>query len=253
MSWQHSLWRTVARVRGALGGGPPPGLRALTYHSVGTTPAFDPYGTAMATGLFEAHLDLVVSLKARLAPAALERPADPAPRIALTFDDGYRDTLLTAAPLLVARGLPFTVFVPPGHLDDVAGLYLTKAQVRELAALPGARIGAHGGRHVPLPALSDAELARELTDSRARLSDLLGRPVTAMSYPYGRLDRRVRDAASAAGFTLAATSRYGTTLPDDDPLLLRRTEAVAWDTVDDLRLKLTGAWDLFALRQDGFG
>lgn len=249
MSWQHSLWRAVALGRGALGGGPPPGLRALTYHSVGTTPSCDPYGTAMAAGLFEAHLDLLVSLKGLLAPAPLELPADPAPRVAVTFDDGYRDTLTTAAPLLVARGLPFTVFVPPGHLDDAAGLYLRKPQLRELAALPGARIGAHGGRHVPLTALGDAELARELGDSRARLSDLLGRPVTAMSYPYGLLDRRVRDAAAAAGFTLAATSRYGTTLPADDPLLMRRTEAVAWDTVDDLRLKLTGAWDLFALRQ----
>ncbi|TPW20504.1 MAG: polysaccharide deacetylase, partial [Elusimicrobia bacterium] len=170
-----------------------------------------------------------------------------APRLAVTFDDGYRDTLTTAAPLLAARGFPFTVFVPARHLGTAN--YLDHAGLRELASLPGAAVGAHGADHVPLTRLDDAALARELADSRKRLEDVLGRTVDRMSYPFGAVDRRVRDAAAAAGFAFAGASFYGPNLPSRDPLLLRRTEAVAWDTPDDLRLKAFGSWDWFRLRQ----
>lgn len=249
MSWQHSLWRAVARLRARAGSAAPPGLRTMTYHSVGSVLAQDPYGTAMSEAVFRSHVEVLAALAPVLPAVPLAVPADDAPRLAVTFDDGYKDTLTRAAPLLAARAIPFTVFVPAAHVEHPEGLYLDKAALRELASVPGASIGAHGERHVRLTSLNDAALARELSASRSKLEDWLGRPVTAMSYPYGVLDRRVRDAVAAAGFTLAATSRYGTSRAGGDPLLLRRTEAVAWDGPEELRLKATGAWDLFALRQ----
>ncbi|MGN6496840.1 MAG: polysaccharide deacetylase family protein [Tsuneonella sp.] len=44
----------------------------------------------------------------------------PAPRFAtaITFDDGYRDNLTTAAPILAEFGLPATMFVSTGHIDS---------------------------------------------------------------------------------------------------------------------------------------
>jgi len=38
------------------------------------------------------------------------------PRVAITFDDAYRGTIAIGLPELVSRGLPGTVFVPPGLL-----------------------------------------------------------------------------------------------------------------------------------------
>jgi peptidoglycan/xylan/chitin deacetylase (PgdA/CDA1 family) len=57
----------------------------------------------------------VVSLDALVhsASTGTTRPTD----IAVTFDDGYADNLL-AAEVLKARGLPWTLFVSTGHLDD---------------------------------------------------------------------------------------------------------------------------------------
>lgn len=249
MSAKHSLFRLVSLASRALSGrdAPLPGLRVLTYHSVGAPTGPDPYGTVMDPALFRAHVTALVAWRSHLPLAPFAAPTDAAPRLALTFDDGYRDTLTTAAPLLASRSIPFTVFVPAAHLGTPR--YLDAAGLRELAALPGAAVGAHGAGHVPLTKLGDADLARELADSRKRLEDVLGRPVDRMSYPYGAVDRRVRDAAAAAGFALAGASFYGPNLPGRDPLLLRRTEAVAWDTPDDLRLKAFGAWDWFRLRQ----
>ncbi len=53
---------------------------------------------------------------------ALERLAGP-PRgrfVALTFDDGYRDNLEQALPVLKARGAPFAVYVATGFIDRTA-------------------------------------------------------------------------------------------------------------------------------------
>lgn len=251
MSLGHGIARTASRVlRAALPASvPPPGLRVLLYHSVGSPYGPDPHGTVMTPSRFKEHVETLRALSGPLPPAPFGRPAGAARALAVTFDDGYRDTLTTAAPLLCARGIPFTVFVPPDHLDSGGGRYLDAPALRELAGMPGVSVGAHGARHVPLTRLDDRALRDELSSSRRRLEDALGAPVSTMSYPFGLVDARVRDAARAAGFSVAGTSVYGTNGPDRDPLLLRRTEAVAWDTVDDLRLKLFGHWDWFRLRQ----
>lgn len=43
---------------------------------------------------------------------------DPRPRVALTFDDGYRGALTLGLEELRARGLPATFFIAPGLLGD---------------------------------------------------------------------------------------------------------------------------------------
>src|SRR5829696_2195147 len=47
---------------------------------------------------------------------------DPLPprAVALSFDDGYRDQLELAAPMLAQLGLPATFFLVPGLLDRTA-------------------------------------------------------------------------------------------------------------------------------------
>lgn len=249
MSLKHALYSAVSRAGRALAPAQPrPGLRVLVYHSVGGTLPSDPYGTAIDPARFKSHLDALERLRGAWAPAPFAPASGARSEFALTFDDGYRDTLTRAAPLLAARAWPFTVFVTP-ELIDGGPLYLSKSELRELAALPGVQIGAHGDRHVPLTRLDDAALAADLAASRARLEDWLARPVTLMSYPHGAVDRRVRHAAAAAGFTAAGCSRYGLNEPGRDPLLLCRTEVVAWDDDDDLALKAAGHWDWFRWRR----
>jgi peptidoglycan/xylan/chitin deacetylase (PgdA/CDA1 family) len=58
----------------------------------------------------------VVSLGTALRALAEGRPLPPR-AVALTFDDGYRDSLQVAAPLLERLGLPATFFLVPGLLS----------------------------------------------------------------------------------------------------------------------------------------
>jgi len=58
----------------------------------------------------------VVPLRTALQALAEGRPLPPR-AVALSFDDGYRDSLQVAAPLLERLGLPATFFLVPGLLD----------------------------------------------------------------------------------------------------------------------------------------
>jgi peptidoglycan/xylan/chitin deacetylase (PgdA/CDA1 family) len=102
--------------------------------------------------------------------------------------------------------------------------------------------------HARLVECPDATLRNELADSRSYLEDLLQRPVTTLSYPHGAADRRVRDAAEAAGYELAACSRFGTNRGDRDPLLLLRTDIWSVDGLDVFRSKVAGNWDWMGWR-----
>jgi len=217
------------------------------YHSVGGDVPGNPYGICIDPKLFNAHLRALAA-HGGFRYSLFSKPSPARRELAITFDDGFRDTLTVAAPVLQELDLPMTVFVTSAHIREPGRLYLSKDELKMLAALPNVLIGAHGDRHKPLDALPDAELAAELRDSRSFLEDLLGRPVRTMSYPHGRVDRRVRDAAQAAGYELAGTSRYGISDAARDPLLLHRTEITAYDSVGDLLLKADGHWDWFARR-----
>ncbi len=143
------------------------------------------------------------------------------PRLAVTFDDAYRSTLL-AQPILADLGLPGTVFVPTAHVGSdepmawagidrwVGGPHeaeLRCMDVDDLRALAAAgwEIGAHTENHPRLPTLDDAELARELGPPRKHLEELLGAPCRSLAYPYGDFDDRVVTAARAAGYEAACT------------------------------------------------
>jgi peptidoglycan/xylan/chitin deacetylase (PgdA/CDA1 family) len=95
-----------------------PAFVILTYHRVNDYG--DPFFAATPTHVFERqmrHLARhyvvmpVEDLVDRLAAGTVPRNA-----AAITFDDGYRDTLTHAAPILAAHGLPATVFLASGFI-----------------------------------------------------------------------------------------------------------------------------------------
>lgn len=246
MSWTHALWRTVARAAGRPSGRP--GLRVLGYHAVGSVLPGDPYGLSVSPEAFARQMESVASGRfgkpVSLGGARLDGSAE----LAVTFDDGYRDTLTAAAPVLARLSIPFSVCVTPGLLD--AGRpHLSWSELKELALVPGCEIGAHGLTHARLDGLDDASLSRELSESRRRLEEAVGRTVAVMTWPHGAASRRAADAARAAGFARAACSLYGLNEPAREPLLLKRVEVTGFDDDRDFEGKASGAWDWFSLRQ----
>lgn len=96
-------------------------LLILAWHNVEGTPAFpsDPgqgrQGLSQQLHLLR-RLGHVVDLKRALSDLAEGRSL-PSRAVALTFDDGYRDNLTIATPLLRELGLPATFFLVPKVLS----------------------------------------------------------------------------------------------------------------------------------------
>ena len=67
----------------------------------------------------------------------------------------------------------------------------------------GVEVGGHTISHPHLPRLGDAELERELRESKERLESELARPCRYLAYPYGEWDARVATAAESAGYEAA--------------------------------------------------
>ena len=96
-------------------------LLVLGWHNADATPFFPSSPGACARGLARqlralARVANVVPLDTALAALAEGRSLPSRP-VAITFDDGYRDNLETAVPILRRLGLPATFYLVPGFLD----------------------------------------------------------------------------------------------------------------------------------------
>jgi len=243
VTWTYSRFR--------LGANPHPGLRILMYHAISTPVEGDIrclYN--MSSARFKKHIHyLAKHYKDHLVPLDLTALKCDSSKIALTFDDGYQDNLSIAAPLLVELGIPFTVFVCTGAVAERKAGFLRPEDVREIASLPGARVGSHTVSHLRLTECDDRRLSEELVGSKAYLEDLLGNEVDLLSYPHGAVNSRVRDMAERAGYRIGASSRFDINQPGRDPLLLCRTDIWAGDDVPIFEQKLRGDWDWFRWRK----
>ena len=251
MNWRRTIARGVSEISALTRIAAPAaeGLRILIYHAVGTKIREDRLRIyTISPERFRLHMEALAAYPQNRLTGMRDGFAGTGLRTAVTFDDGYKDNLYQAAPVLQRYGIPFTVFISTAFVQKRHASYLSPEEVKELARLPGVTIGTHGATHVPLTLCDDAALQRELDGSKQYLEDLLGAGVTTMSYPHGAVNRRVRDHVEAAGYATAACSRFDINLPGRDPLLLCRTDVLGIDTVRVLRQKLHGDWDWYRYR-----
>ena len=251
MPWQMRAGRAASVLWGVLQyiTDPPPGFRILMYHSVGAIVPEDQLGLySLSPDQFQAQIQALATARDQF-PILEFSAAKAADRgLAITFDDGYRDTLYRAAPMLCSLGLPFTVFVATCYLNSGDPLYLSPSDLRELASMPGVTIGSHGATHCRLTDCTDINLQEELSTSKQILESILQKPVTTLSYPHGAVDARVRNVAALNGYMLAACSKFGPNAGERDPMLLKRLDIWSCDTVSEYQGKLAGKWDWMGWR-----
>ena len=96
----------------------------LAYHRVTTLPpGSDPYRLAVTPATFDAQMSV---LRRKFRPVSLYEIADallagkklPPRAVAVTFDDGYADNALEAAPILTRHGIPAAFFVTSGTIEN---------------------------------------------------------------------------------------------------------------------------------------
>jgi len=209
-------------------------LPVLTYHSL------DDSESVLATSpeVFSEHMRIlsdlgIATVSLAEAAEALRQGRLPARAVAITFDDGFRNTYELALPVLTRYGFTATVFLVTDYCErdnswptQPTGVrrrpLLRWSEVRELSRA-GLVIGAHTRTHPDLTRLSAGEAEAEMVGSKRAIEDEIQRPVDAFAYPYGYCNETVKRLASAH-FIVACSTTLGYATSASDPLALERLD-----------------------------
>jgi peptidoglycan/xylan/chitin deacetylase (PgdA/CDA1 family) len=190
-------------------------------------------------------------------PVSLDRAAAGGEGVAITFDDGYRDNLTEAAPVLDTFRIPATLFFVSGlagatldHDDpaDESARILNWNELRELAN-GGWAIGGHTMTHARLSQLDHESQREEIAGCKREIEREIARSVFTFAYPFGSaLDftgdttRIVRE----SGYALAVSNQYGVNSTERDPFALRRIWIDRSDSLASFAAKVEGRLDRLA-------
>jgi biofilm PGA synthesis lipoprotein PgaB len=126
--------------------------------------------------------------------------------VLLTFDDNYAGQYKYAFPLLKKYNYPavwsvHTRFVGTGGQKPKA----TWDQLREMQKSGLITVASHTVNHLNMTNLSDAEIEKEVTESKKVLEKELGVTIDYFTYPEGDFTQRAKDKVKEAGYKAALT------------------------------------------------
>jgi peptidoglycan/xylan/chitin deacetylase (PgdA/CDA1 family) len=183
--------------------------------------------------------------------ALLQEPVD-GRFVCVTFDDGYRDNLEAAAPVLEEYEIPATVYLPsriidgdlPFHWYEESPPALSWREVDELLAGDLIDVQSHTLTHPLLPRVDAARSREEIVASKREIERHVPYEVTSFCYPAGLYGQREVEFVREAGYAAAVTTNPGVNAGGaDDALQLRRTLIYGVDDAATFEAKLHGALD----------
>lgn len=207
----------------------------LMYHSVPEPSAVRPETSDIPPAELRRHLEYytreyeVVDL-----PAVLEGGGEK--RIALTFDDGYRDFYTNVRPLLHEFDVPATVFVVSGFLDDQLPRervmntgcrydVLTSEQVTDLLDDPLVTVGNHSRTHHDLGRHDDRDLIEpEVVGAKPDLEERFGATIDRFSYPNGRYNETTLEVVAESHDIAVMDESLRPVLGEENPMLVPRVD-----------------------------
>ncbi len=118
--------------------------------------------------------------------------------IIITFDDGYKDNIINALPILKKYNFVSTCFVvsdliggsnkwDEGHKNYVYKELLTRNDLIEWLS-HGMSIGSHGKSHISLTSLNEEQIKHEIYNSKITIQDFIGSNIDSFSYPFGQIN-----------------------------------------------------------------
>ena len=188
----------------------------LAYHAVGACPrADDPHNLFVSEEAFAKQMKFLAA-KRNVVPlsVAVDGPvATEKPPIAITFDDGYRNVLTIAGPIMQRYGFPSTVFVPTAFIgdrprwlaDSPCDLSIMSREELDAAEALGITIECHGHEHIDMSRVEETVLLSDLERSAQVIEEVVGRRPGFLAYPFGRHSPLAHSVAERAGFRAAFT------------------------------------------------
>ena len=172
--------------------------------------------------------------------------------VGITFDDGYRNNLSHALPVLVKHGFSSTCYAVSGLLgktniwDEHIGIPQTplmdEGEIRQWVA-GGQEIGSHTHRHIKLLETDESGCVEDMTLGKTGLESVTGRPVEHFCYPYGHFTAKHVEMARTLGFATATTTQRSRCHEGMDLLQLPRVPVLRSTTLPVFWLKIATAYE----------
>jgi peptidoglycan/xylan/chitin deacetylase (PgdA/CDA1 family) len=139
--------------------------------------------------------------------------------VAITIDDGYKDNITNALPILKSFGYKATLYVITNDVGKPD--YLTWDDINTLKNA-GWEIGSHTLTHPDLSILSQASAKNQIFESKQILETKLNIVVSSFCYPSGKYNTETLSLVKQANYLYAVNTKIGKTHSLSDPFQLTR-------------------------------
>jgi peptidoglycan/xylan/chitin deacetylase (PgdA/CDA1 family) len=173
--------------------------------------------------------------------------------VVVTFDDGFRDFLTEAWPVLASHHFTATMYLPTGFISMPRKSFRGKEclnwqEVRELHTR-GVQFGSHTVSHPKLYELSWNDIEEELRLSKQHLEREIGEQADSFCYPYAfpqedaQFSERLVELQRRLGYQNCVTTVVGCHSDGNTSFLLKRLPVNSEDDRQLLAAKLEGAYN----------
>lgn len=145
--------------------------------------------------------------------------------VGITFDDGYKNNLSHALPILKKFSFTATCYLVSQNIggnnywDLEKGIpenpIMNKTEVFEWLS-NGMEIGSHSQNHIRLSEYSKFDFSREISNSKHDLESTFNCNVNHFCYPYGDYNEQIISEVKSAGYESATTVNRGKASPKDN-------------------------------------
>jgi len=163
--------------------------------------------------------------------------------ILITFDDGYQDIYQYIFPIMLEFGFPALVGIITNYIGKYNAwdigfgrkkLHLSRDEIKELQKY-NFFFASHSHTHPDLTLISDKAVKNECEISKKILENVLGEEIKYIIYPFGRVNKRVRDIAQDVGFNAGF---HSTPVDFQDIMRVPRWGLYIIDFLPQFRLKI---------------
>ncbi len=156
-------------------------------------------------------------------------------KIIITFDDGYKDAIENAYPILKQYNYTATIYPIVNKIGKDG--YLTWDDLRFLEK-EGWTIGSHTLNHTNLKTADSKKAYNELVESKKQLESHLIGPVDHFCYPFGEFDFGSEMLVKSAGYKTAVATIIGKTNLSSEKFALKRIRISGTDTLEHFIKKI---------------
>lgn len=119
-------------------------------------------------------------------------------QISISIDDGH-PLDMKAAEILGKKNIHTTFYIP--IKNSTGRPTLNRKQIKWLSQQPNFEIGGHTYNHIDCTKVSLKQAEEEMRSGKEALEDIIGKPVTAFAWPWGKYNRKLIEIAKQAGFS----------------------------------------------------